>query len=141
MEDYLDDLYLLFSGGGSFFLLPLCCVKQVRERTPGQTVTEEFSFSRRLHKDGLTEKYHVLLGLDGKELCLAAEEVLGIESLDKYRFTILEEPVLNERNRYLKAVIQNWSEAYFFDAAFLLEPSFLYSEMAKMEAENEMADS
>lgn len=140
MEDYYDDLYLFFSGGGSYFLLPLCCVKQVRERTSELALTEEFNFSRRLHKDGLIEKYHVVLGLDGKELCLAAEEVLGIERLDKYRFTRLEESVLNERNRYLKAVIQNWTESCFFDAAFLLEPSFLYKEMAKLEAENEMAD-
>ncbi len=141
MEDYLDDLYLLFSGGGFHFLLPLCCIKQVRERTPEQTITEEFSFSRRLQKDGLIEKYHVVLELDGKELCLAAGEVLGIERLDKYRFTGLEESVLNERNRYLKAVIQNWTETYDFDAAFLLEPSFLYTQIAKMEAQNEMADS
>ena len=26
MEDYIDDLYLLFLGGGSYFLLPLCYV-------------------------------------------------------------------------------------------------------------------
>lgn len=137
MEDYIDDLYLLFLGGGSYFLLPLCYVKQVRERTAEQTTTKEFNFSRRLHKDGPIERYQVVLGLDGKELCLAVEEVLGIETLDQYRFTKLEESVLNERNRYLKAVIQNKNEAYPFEAAFLLEPSFLHMEM---EAANEMAD-
>ncbi len=96
----------------------------MRERTAEQTTTKEFNFSRRLHKDGPIERYQVVLGLDGKELCLAAEEVLGIETLDQYRFTKLEESVLNERNRYLKAVIQNKNEAYPFEAAFLLEPSF-----------------
>ena len=75
MEDYIDDLYLLFLGGGSYFLLPLCYVKQVRERTAEQTTTKEFNFSRRLHKDGPIERYQVVLGLDGKELCLAAEDV------------------------------------------------------------------
>lgn len=140
MEDYIDDLYLLFSGGGSYFLLPLSYVKQVRERTLEQATAEEFNFSRRLHKDGPIEKYQVVIGLDGKEFCLAAEEVLGIETLYQYRFTKLEESVLNEKNRYLKAVIQNKNEAYSFETAFLLEPSFLYMEMTKMEAANEMAD-
>lgn len=141
MEDYLEDLYLLFSEGGSYFLLPLSCVKQVCERTAEQALNGEFNFSRRLHKEGPIEKYQVVLGLDDKELCLAAEEVLGIESLDPERFIRLEESVLNERNRYLKAVVQNWTEKYCFEAAFLLEPSFLYAEMAEMEAKDEVVDS
>lgn len=136
MEDYIDDLYLLFLDGGYYFLLPLRCVRQVRERK--QDTIEEFNFSRRLHKKGLAEKYHVLVESDGKEFCLAAEEVLGIEELDKYSFAQLESPVLNQRNRYLKAAIKNWTDRYDFAAAFLLEPSFLYREMVK---ENEMADS
>lgn len=136
MNDYIDDLYLLFSDGGYYFLLPLCCVRQVRERK--QETIEEFNFSRRLHEKGSAEKYHVLVESDGKELCLAAEEVLGIEELDKYSFAQLESPVLNQRNRYLKATIKNWTKGYDFAAAFLLEPSFLYREMVK---QNEMADS
>lgn len=139
MNDYIDDLYLLFSAGGYYFLLPLCCVEKVRERRIEQVVTEEFNFSRRLQRDGMEEKYHVVLGLDGIELCLAAEEVLGIEQLDKYSFANLEKPILNEKNRYLKAAIQNWTQGYAFETAYLLEPSFLYAEMAKMEVLDEMA--
>lgn len=133
MEHIIDNLYMLFSEGGFYFLLPLSDIKQVRERDHDATDLSEFNLSQRLHRNQTEEKYQIVLQREGVELNVAAERVFDIVNIDQSRFVPIDERAMNEKNQYLKAVVQNQTDQYPFDVAFLLEPFFVHAGTVDME--------
>lgn len=126
----LENLYLMFRTGEIYFLLPLEAVERVQDRMEKTEDLPCLDFSAILGKKGGKEnqKYVIRVSVRGKVYGIAVDEVLGIREVEETSLMILEEPVINEKNRYLKAVVQLREEkeilAFVGDAGILEEKIF-----------------
>ena len=130
----MDNLYLLFSIADYYFLAPLTWVKSIEDGLAGD---EELPVLRYIKDEngGVHEAHRYRIVLENEELRFGVEAdgVAGIEEIAEERFIELGEPVINERNKYLRAAVfmQTAQEkeilAFVLDLQYLVEKEELWN--------------
>lgn len=125
----LENLYLMFRAWEVYFLLPLETVEKVQDRLEAQEDLPCLDFYEILGEKGSeNQKGIVCVSVKGKIYGIFTDEVRGIREVEETQMMPLEEPVVNEKNTYLKAAVPLMEEreilAFAVDAAILGEKVF-----------------
>lgn len=122
----MENLYLFFSSAGFYFLAPLTWVKSIQD---GSTVDEELpllSYSRG-GDDSVrgVSRFRILLEHGELSFGMEADNVMGIETVEEKQMLLLGEPVINHRNRCLRAVVPMKPEQEQEILAFVLDLEYI----------------
>lgn len=102
-ERILEEQYLEFISADYLFLLPVSWVVRVIEKSKKPEELPVIDISGRNRAADGERSLLILLEKQERTAGIAADRVIGIRKVDSGRLLELEEPVINERNRYLKA--------------------------------------
>lgn len=121
-------LYLAFTSEGYYFLIPLSWVKIVKG---GEELNNlpVLNFSELLeYESDLKEKRHlIVMENDEEEFGILVECALGVYKIEEGKVMKLQEPVINERNRYLSGVTLMMEPDKEQRLTYILKPEILYT--------------
>lgn len=121
--DSPDKLYMLFASEKTFFLIPFYCLRRVGEHVPQGMKT--ISFNKQIEKkaSGSSRPYYIFIkNGDSSEFCIQADEVLGIIELGPREIMELGEPVVHEKNQYLKGAVYREIPSFGYRIIYLIDP-------------------
>lgn len=129
MENHRES-YMIFSANNIYFSLPVFQVENVQSAEQAAEHQEELLILNLPVLAGrgdmdYSSRYVIFMEQDGKHLGILAEEILGIYDWCPEEFILLKPPVLNEKNQYLKAVIQWNRTGEHEELVYVLEPVYL----------------
>ena len=124
-----DELYLTIISDELHFLIPVFGVVKIMagiEKETDLPVLDLVSLTGGAESPDAS-KYGILLSYEEKRMVLLAEEISDICSVEEKRMIKLKEPVLNNRNRYLYAVVpMEEDDTQGQSLAYILDPVVLY---------------
>lgn len=121
-----DKLYMLFEAGKTFFLIPFCCLTRVADSAPEDAKAVSLHGAAGKNSLNVQRPYYILVK-SGKdtELCIKADDVMGILELEPWEIMELGEPVVHEKNHYLRGAVCREIASYGFRIIYLIDPAKL----------------
>lgn len=123
---YMEDLFLQFYSGEFTFLIPLFWIESVEEEKNDTEKQPVIDFGGDNRKED-SRLFRLKLHRGEKIFGIVADKVQGICQVNETEILLVEEPVLNGNNYYLRGVVQLAAEEEERELlAYVLEPDVLY---------------
>lgn len=118
-----DKLYMLFVSEKTLFLIPFCCLMKVGECVPQGMKVVRINGQMKEEESYGSRPYFIFMKSGGNfEFCIQADEVLGILELEPREILELEEPVVYEKNKYLKGAVYREIPSFGQRIIYLIDP-------------------